>query len=335
MSETMMERDARLQQEWEARKRNIKRALSSKIYREKGQPHQLMRRRKGDFIGRRLQRDGKPDLLNARITLKDLQFKANFVGRYDLAELLAAPMLSLLKTDVQAWNKWKAEWDKKCIHNFMEINFAGANLAGTQLKDANLAGTQLKGANLAGANLAGANLEEAWLEDANLAGANLAGANLEETFLQDANLAGANLAGANLDRVDLCGANLEGANLEGAKLHEVELIGANLTSANLAGASLVNIGFQRANLAYANLEESSIEFISLDGANLAGASLRNAFLNNLHMDTHELETLISASCYTGLRVGEDCYRLETDPYKEISIVHRLEDLAKLEQLSLF
>ena len=209
-------------------------ALSTtrKIYREKGQPHQTVRRCKGDFIGRRLQRDGKPDLLDATITLKDL-LKADFVGGQDLARLLAAPMLSLLKTDVQAWNEWIAEWNELGLFDL-----------------------RLEGVNLAGANLAGANLHIVELEGANLAGANLAGACLDDVGLDGANLAGANLAGANLDNVSLVGANLAGANLSGAKLVGVYLDNANLAGVNLSGASLDIVYFDTSafnTLANANL----------------------------------------------------------------------------------
>lgn len=281
-------------------------ALSTtrKIYREKGQPHQTVRRCKGDFIGRRLKRDGKPDLLNATITLKDLQ-DANFVGGQDLARLLVTPMLSLLKTDVQAWNEWIVEWNELGLFN---LRLRGANLAGANLAGANLSGANFRKSNLRGANLSGANLEYTNLDEANLSGANLTGANLSRSWLQDANLTSANLAGANLAGTHLRGANLECATLAGANLDNVTLVGANLAGANLSSAKLVGV--------------------YLDNANLAGANLSGASLDVVYFNTSAFNTLANANL-ASLRVGKECHETKEYPYQTVDIGHYLEDMARV------
>jgi len=102
-----------------------------------------------------------------------------------------------------------------------EMNMAGADMAGKDLR-----GMDGGAAILTGADLKGANLERGWLPAANLQGANLAGADLTGANLWGANLKNADLAGANLSK-----ARLRGANLTGAKLTGATMVGTSWTNA--------------------------------------------------------------------------------------------------------
>jgi len=88
-------------------------------------------------------------------------------------------------------------------------------------KDLNLAGTDFQGADLRGARMQGIGLREADFRGADLRGTRLHGADL-----RDANFEGADLRGARLR-----GAFLEGAHLDGALIDKQTLRGARMTSA--------------------------------------------------------------------------------------------------------
>ncbi len=105
-------------------------------------------------------------------------------------------------------------------------DFAGANLAGVNLRYKNLQGADLTETNFRGASLIGADLTKASLMGANLTGADLADANLTVT-----NLMGANLKGADLTKTNLMGACLKGADLTEANLRGANLKGVDLTEA--------------------------------------------------------------------------------------------------------
>lgn len=90
--------------------------------------------------------------------------------------------LELLKTDIDAWNEWRAG------NGEVIPNLSGADLTRVNLTFANLTDTNLSGATLVMANLEGADLR--W---ANLSGANLVGARLIGVDLEECNLAGADL----------------------------------------------------------------------------------------------------------------------------------------------
>lgn len=103
------------------------------------------------------------------------------------------------------------------------MDFASANLLGT-----NLSRVDLSGVNFCRANLRGAELDDTDLSEANLSDANLRGADLSGAYLGNADL-----SHADLHRASLALANLSGANLSGANLSE-----ANLTNTNLSGADV-------------------------------------------------------------------------------------------------
>jgi uncharacterized protein YjbI with pentapeptide repeats len=83
----------------------------------------------------------------------------------------------------------------------VDINFAGADLRGANLKNANLTGAELSNANLTGADLSSATLIFADLRGANLKGANLSSANLRGANLSAANMSNANLNNAVYNKV--------------------------------------------------------------------------------------------------------------------------------------
>jgi uncharacterized protein YjbI with pentapeptide repeats len=94
----------------------------------------------------------------------------------------------------------------------LEVDLAGANIPGADLRYSNLCGFNFQGANLRGADMRHANLSMASLSGdnaaildsgANLSGADLSGANLQQASLQRANLQGANLRGANMQDTNL------------------------------------------------------------------------------------------------------------------------------------
>ncbi len=135
--------------------------------------------------------------------------------------------LSILKSGVSAWNKWRSE-RREIFPDLREANLFWANLS-----DANLSTARLSGANLRCATLSGAEL---FLAD--LSGADLSGADLTSAKLLTANLSVANLTGAMLSRADLSMANLSRANLTSAYLLLATLRGADLSEANLSNCAM-------------------------------------------------------------------------------------------------
>jgi uncharacterized protein YjbI with pentapeptide repeats len=135
--------------------------------------------------------------------------------------------LSILKSGVSAWNKWRSE-HPEIIPDLREADLYEAYLRGTNLNGANLSRANLVETNLSGADLSGANLSGADLVEANLSGADLVGADL----------VGADVSRANLVEANLIRANLHEANLSGADLREAKLRWANLIQADLSGADL-------------------------------------------------------------------------------------------------
>ena len=135
--------------------------------------------------------------------------------------------LGLLKSSVEAWNKWK-------LKNYrVKIDLIGANLEEANLQRANLRGADLQGVNLQRANLQRANLQGANLQEANLEGADLEGAYLEEAYLR-----GAKLQEAKLQEAKLFLANLQKAKLQEAYLTTTQALKTNFQNANLTGACI-------------------------------------------------------------------------------------------------
>jgi uncharacterized protein YjbI with pentapeptide repeats len=84
--------------------------------------------------------------------------------------------LAILKSGVEAWNKWREENSK------VVPDLSGADLSGANLRQANLTNTNITKANLSNADLEGAELKNADLTDANLQSAGLEGVDLSSLF---------------------------------------------------------------------------------------------------------------------------------------------------------
>jgi hypothetical protein len=114
-----------------------------------------------------------------------------------LSGLTQQEQLALLRSDVQGWNRWRAEWplDRPSLQ--------GVDLSWADLSRANLSKADLSRANLHGANLHKADLDRA----------NLHAATLDDACLEYATLVHANLDGASLRRCEVFGASVWGATL--------------------------------------------------------------------------------------------------------------------------
>lgn len=166
--------------------------------------------------------------------------------------------------------------------------FACAQWAGVEL-----AATNLGGANLRSADLSSVDLSKAVLDRADLADANLSGATLSEAEAFVANLSGANLSDAQAEFAFFSKANLEHANFESAKLrgahfNDAKLPGAVLRHAELAaadftGASVEGTDFTGADLSWAILAALDLSNVVLDHANLTGARMTNCDLEYAHV----------------------------------------------------
>jgi hypothetical protein len=113
--------------------------------------------------------------------------------------------VALLKSGVTAWNAWRA------AHPDIEIDLAGAALAGASLDHANLLKARLDHAHLDGADLSGAQLF----------GADLTGANLNAAKLDGADLGWANLSGASLLSAEISGTDLSCAVIDGTNVAHI------------------------------------------------------------------------------------------------------------------
>jgi uncharacterized protein YjbI with pentapeptide repeats len=139
--------------------------------------------------------------------------------------------LTILKTGVNVWNRWRME-------NPMALpDLSQADLGRAQLSGADLHWAVINRADLGAASLVGANLSEADLFGAELNAADLTNANLYAAWLFRADLGQANLSGAHLMRASLSEADISGANLSGAALSGANLTWADLEGANFSGAT--------------------------------------------------------------------------------------------------
>jgi hypothetical protein len=128
-----------------------------------------------------------------------------------------AKQLQLLKSGVEAWNKWRLE------HFVIDPDLTNAGLSGANLRHADLSSANLINADLAGAYLAGADLAGAYLGNADLGGADLGYSDLTNADLTNANLGGAYLTNANLSNADLSGAVVTLALTGGTVLADIDL----------------------------------------------------------------------------------------------------------------
>ena len=224
--------------------------------------------------------------------------------------------LEALKTDVAAWNQWRAE------NSSVVVDLQGANLKEANLERANLEGANLKEANLERANLTEANLVSSKLYTARLSGANLEEANLWGAQLADANLEGTTLYGAHLCRAEFEGANLEGANLMCADLESAVFLGANLQRAILSGAYMRWVNLQDANLLNADLQDASLYQGTLLQTILHGANLERATL----AQTILVETNVEQAIFTGCSIyGLSVWNMQGTPKDQTNLIITRED----------
>jgi len=125
--------------------------------------------------------------------------------------------------------------------------------------------------NLAGANLAGADMREA-----DLSGATFFKSELTNARFFRAKLAGALFYESNLTRAILIEADLGRANMTRATLTDAEATEANLSRANLVGADLAGAGFARASLTQAGLLSANLVRADFTDADLSGATFPSA-----------------------------------------------------------
>ena len=174
---------------------------------------------------------------------------------------------------------------------FLQVNLAGAYVAGADLRQASFYGCSLTGASFRNADLRGAYFSGSSLDAADWTYANLQGTvfhnvtGLDSNRLRQAHnwiLAGYDTASAQalgwpqdlIDRINrrrFTGAALVGVRLQSADLTSMDFRGADLSQAYLAYAKLVSTDFRRASLANAYLGGAD-----LTGCDLRGADLRRA-----------------------------------------------------------
>lgn len=185
-----------------------------------------------------------------------------------------AKQLALLKSDVDAWNKWRHKNRKKKERVDLQramlnrADLQGADLHNASIQEANLSEANLIKANLSSANLRGASLRNSYLQRSNLNNAILINTYFQRAILNGADLHEANLYKAILRRADLSPdwspfkktvlskTNLQAADLRDADLSFADLRRADLTRADLSRANLSNADLSEANLSEANLSSS-------------------------------------------------------------------------------
>lgn len=142
--------------------------------------------------------------------------------------------LKLLKSDVQAWNKWRKENPK------VEIDLTGADLERSFLERANLRKANLRWANLGASDMYKANFSFADLTEADLSESDIQLANFKNAHLEMTNLFGSDLSGANFFNATLASSNLSFAILEWANLQNADLSLSILVETNLNNANISN-----------------------------------------------------------------------------------------------
>jgi len=126
--------------------------------------------------------------------------------------------VNFARADVTKLRADKADFPDANLHEIQGSDsiWAGANLAGADLRYAQLSGATFTAATLQGANFSAANLKVAKFNKANLTGALLVQANLFRASFEKANLTQANLSGANAYGAEFLEAILQGTVTDGA-----------------------------------------------------------------------------------------------------------------------
>lgn len=126
-----------------------------------------------------------------------------------------------------------------CDRQFVGADARGANLTGCVLMpQTNMSNIDFSGAHLSKSVIKEANFTRAILRDTNLAGAQLSGSDFSEAILSRTDFSGADLSGSRFWNANINGAKFNGADLSNANFWNAELIGNDFTGANLKGALL-------------------------------------------------------------------------------------------------
>jgi uncharacterized protein YjbI with pentapeptide repeats len=209
--------------------------------------------------------------------------------------------LEILKSGVDAWNKWRREWPDAKI-DLTHADLKNAYLFLADLKEASLYFADCRGAHLSGANLREVNFKLANLSDANLSGAhlveaNLSDANLNRAYLVNANLNKSNLSDTNLNEIDLRKANLikanfskailKGANFKGA-LVENTVFGNTDLSQTKGLETIHHYSSSSIDMSTLQLSKGKIPEVFLRGCGLSDADIEYAKLANPNLTNEEI-----------------------------------------------
>jgi len=127
-----------------------------------------------------------------------------------------------------------------CDRQFVSADAKGANLTGCVLMpQANMSNIDFSGAHLSKSVIKEASFARSILRDANLSGAQLSGSDFSDAVLSRADFSGADLSGSRFWNANLNGTKFNGADLSGASFWNAELTGTDFTGANLKAAVLV------------------------------------------------------------------------------------------------
>jgi uncharacterized protein YjbI with pentapeptide repeats len=198
-------------------------------------------------------------------------------------------LVDKLKSGVETWNQWRAQYPTQKRLNLNGVNLSGANLCGVDLSEADLIE-----ANLSGTDLSKAKLSAACLTRANLSHANLSFSGLNGAVFFGADLSGADLGGADLRSIGFllsdCFYELHRDEFDPIvmamrrrHLLYTDLFQANLQACNLCLAQLQGAKFGQANLRIASLCSAEICQTDFERADLRGADLRGACLTYINL----------------------------------------------------
>jgi hypothetical protein len=138
---------------------------------------------------------------------------------------------SILKSGVEAWNKWRA-----ANPDLKHPDLSWADLTRQNLMWANLEGCDLSWAKMNRANLVLANLK-----NADLTGASLKKCNFSNADIEGANFLRADLTGSHFYRTNGIGAGFVEAKLDNVVVSESDFSRADFTKATLNGAVFTNV----------------------------------------------------------------------------------------------
>lgn len=189
-----------------------------------------------------------------------------------------AEHLSILKSGVEAWNRWRYRSDRT-IPDLYDADLRHYDLRGANLRRAGLSKTSLTLCNLEGADLREADLYEA---------------DLFRTNLQRARLDGAYLCRANFYRADLSRACLYQALLGRADLTQANLHRANLTRSSLSEANLT-----RADCTDADFRDSFLKAVRVHGTHFDHADLTGACIQDWHTNARTRLDAVTCKYFFG------------------------------------